>query len=91
MFGVGLLHCKEFGFGKGVLLEKGGFQKSPFARDSRDFRDVREPPDCGKQRRIRPFARDSRDFRDFRDSRDFSGEKTPLVMTLFPVPKNHDI
>ena len=61
----------KIGFGKRGLLEKGSFQKSPFARDSieyRDSRDPREPPDCGKQRRIRPFSRDSRDFRDSRDS-----------------------
>ena len=40
-----------FGFGKRGLLEKGSFQKSPFSRDSREFRDSRvsrEPPDCGK-------------------------------------------
>ena len=42
--------------------------------------------DSGKQRRIRPFSRDSRDFRDFRDSRDSPSEKTPFVMTPFPVP-----
>ena len=41
----------NFGFGKRGLLEKGSFQKSPFSRDSREFRDSRdfgEPPDCGK-------------------------------------------
>ena len=45
------------------LLEKGSFQKSPLSRDSREFRDSRdskEPPDCGRQRRIPPFSRDSR-------------------------------
>ena len=47
------------GFGKRGLLEKGSFQKSPFSRDSRDFRD---PPDCEKQRRIRPLSRYSREF-----------------------------
>ena len=50
-------------FGKRGLLEKGSFQKSPVSRDSREFRDSRdsrEPPDYGKQRRIRPFSRDSR-------------------------------
>ena len=80
------------GFGKGGLLEKGSFQKSPFSRDSREFRDSRdsrEPPDCGKQRRIRPFSRDSREFRDFRDSRDSSSEKTPFVMTPFSGPDFH--
>ena len=40
------------------LLEKGSFQKSPV---SRDFRDSREPSECGKQRRIRPFSRDCRE------------------------------
>ena len=42
-----------FGIGKRGLLEKGSFQKSPFARDSgefRDSRDSREPPDYGKKR-----------------------------------------
>ena len=76
----------KIGFGKRGLLEKGSFQKSPFSRDSREFRDsrdFREPPDCGKQRRIRPFSRDSREFRDSRDSRDSSSEKTPFVMTPF--------
>ena len=33
------------------LLEKGSFQKSPFSRDSKDSR---QPPQCGKQRRLRP-------------------------------------
>ena len=44
--------CKQkIGFGKRGLLEKGSFQKSPFSRDSREFRDSRDfrgPPDCGK-------------------------------------------
>ena len=78
------------GFGKRGLLEKGSFQKSPFSRDSREFRDSRvsrEPPDCGKERRFRPFSRDSRESRDFRDSRDFSSEKTPFVMTPFSGPE----
>ena len=68
------------------LLEKGSFQISPFSRDSREFRDSREPPDSGKQRRIGPFPRDSREVRDFRDSRDSSSEKTPFAMTPFSVP-----
>ena len=61
-------------------------QKSPFSRDSREFRDSRdfgEPPDCGKQRRIRSISRDSRDFRDSRDS----SRKTPFVMTPFSGPE----
>ena len=29
------------GFGKRGVLEKGSFQKSPFSRDSREFRDSR--------------------------------------------------
>ena len=55
----------RIGFGKRGLLEKGSFQKSPFSRDSREFRDSRDfrgPPDCGKQRRIQPFSRDSREI-----------------------------
>ena len=32
------------------------------------------------------MSRDSRESRDFRDSRDSSSEKTPFVMTPFPVP-----
>ena len=53
---------------QGSFLEKGSLQKSPFSKESRDFR--RESPDSGKQRRIRPSSGDSREFRDFRDSRD---------------------
>ena len=78
------------GFGKRGLLEKGSFQKRPFSRDSREFRDSRvsrQLPDCGKQGRIRPFSRDSRESRDFRDSRDSSSEKTPFVMTPFSGPE----
>ena len=41
------------------------------ARESREFRDCEEPPNSGKQRRIRPF----REFRTFRDS---SSENTPF-------------
>ena len=75
------------GFGKGGLLEKGSFQKSPFSRDSREVRDSREPPDSGKSRRIRPFSRDSRESRDFRDSRDSSSEKDPFRNDHFFRPR----
>ena len=54
------------------LVEPLGTYCSCFERDSRD------PPDFGKQRRIRPFSRDSKEFRDSRDS---SSEKTPSIMT----------
>ena len=93
---VSRLPCPSFpfgakiGFGKRGLLEKGSFQKSPFSRDSREFRDsrdFREAPNSGKERRIRPLSRDSREFRDFRDSRDSSSEKTPFVMTPFSGPE----
>ena len=80
------LELIRIGFGKRGLLEKGSSQKSPFSRESREFRDSREPPDCGKQGRIRPFFRDSRDFRDSTDSRDCCSEKTPFVMTPFSGP-----
>ena len=84
-------------------MEKGSFQKSPFSRDSREFRDSRDLADCGKQRGIRPFSRDSREFRDFRDSRDFSREKDPFrndpffrsrldncsLCKIQPTPKYH--
>ena len=76
----------EVGFGQRGPLERGSFQKSPFSTYSREFRDSREPPDCGKQGRIGPFFRDSREFRDFRDSRDSSSQKTPFVMTPFSGP-----
>ena len=71
------------GSGKGVfwkrgLLEKGSFQKSPFSRDSREFRDSREPPDRGKQRRIRPFSRDSREFRETLEILEIPPVKRPL-------------
>ena len=59
-------------------MVQGSVQKSAFSRDSR------EPPDCGKQRRIQPFSRESREIRDSRDS---SSEKTSFVVTLFPAPK----
>ena len=42
---------QSLGFGKRGLLEKGSFQKSPFSRDSREFRasrDFRESPDFGQ-------------------------------------------
>ena len=42
---------RSLGFGKRGLLEKGSFQRSPFSRDFREFRDsrdFREPPDSGK-------------------------------------------
>ena len=60
------------------------------SRDSRGFRDSgdsREPPDSGKQRRIRPFSRGYWEVRDFRDSGDSSSEKTPFVMTPFSGPE----
>ena len=46
------------GIGKRGLLEKGSFQKNPFSRDPREFRDSREPQECGKQKGIRPFSRE---------------------------------
>ena len=46
----------QIGFGERVLLEKGSFEKSPFSRDFREFRDSREPQDSGKQERIQPFS-----------------------------------
>ena len=33
---------------KGVFWEKGSFQKSPFSRDSREFRDFREASEFWK-------------------------------------------
>ena len=42
---VGELRAADLGFGKRGLLEKGSFQKSPFSRDSREFRDSRSLPD----------------------------------------------
>ena len=64
-FGVGVLkptkilrrrgYLVQSGSEKGVLLEKGSFQKSPFSRVSREFRDSRDfieilenPAGCGK-------------------------------------------
>ena len=78
-------HCAIRVWKKG-LLDKVSFQKNPFSRDSREFRDSRdsgEPPDCGRKRRIRPFSRDSRESRDFGDSRVSSSEKPFFVMTPF--------
>ena len=70
--------------GKRGLLENGSFQKSPFSRDSREFRDSR---DCGKQRRFRPFSRDSREFRGRKTGLRFAG----FVFLTFPGPlASHD-
>ena len=33
---------------KGVICKRGSFHRSPFSRDSREFRDSRETPDSGK-------------------------------------------
>ena len=75
---------KKGSFGKGVFFEQSIFWRS---RDSKECRDFREPPSCGKQRRIRPLSRDSREFRDFGNSRDSSGEETPLsLMTPLSGP-----
>ena len=82
IFGTYKLWCS--GSEKGVFWKRGLSEKSS-SRDSgefRDSRDSREPSDSGKQRRTRPFSRDSRDFRKFRDS---STDKTPFLMTRFPV------
>ena len=80
------MSVKTVRFGKRGLLEKGSFQKGPFSRVSRELRerDSAEPPDWGRQRRIRPF---SRDCREFRDSRDFPSEKTPFIMTPSSGPE----
>ena len=60
--GFGALRQELIGFGKRGLLEKMGlFRRVQFSRDSGEVwesRDCREPPDCGKQRRIRPFSRE---------------------------------
>ena len=78
---------------KGFFLEKGSFQKSPFSRDSREYRDLEilESPQIGKQRRIWPLSKDSWEFRDFGDSRDSLGWKTPFVMDPFSGPDIRDV
>ena len=82
---------------KGVFWKRGLFRKAHFLENLENLENLEileileileNSPDCGKQRRIRPFSRDCREFRDFRDSRDFSGEKTPFVMTPFSGPEN---
>ena len=65
---------------KGVFWKRGLFRKIYFLEILE-----REPPGCGKQRRIRRFSRDSRDFRDSRDS---SSEKTPFVVTPSSGPES---
>ena len=55
--------------------------------------EILEKPQTGKQRRIRPSSRDPREFKDFRDSRDprdSSSDKTPFIVTPFPVPDRAD-
>ena len=89
----GVLQCSVM---HGSGSEKGSFGKRVFPGEPVHFLEILEnlenleilesQADCGKQRRTLPFSRDSREFRDFRDSRDSSSEKTPFVMTLFPVP-----
>ena len=78
------------GFGKGVswkrgLLEKGSLQKNPFSTDPRkfrEFRDSREPPDCGKQRRIQPFSRESRESLEILEILEIPPVKRPLSYPL---------
>ena len=72
----------RFGFRQRGLLAKGPFQKNPFSRDSRELRDSRETPDCGKQRRIRPFLEVLENL-----EIDASSEKTPFVMIPFSGPE----
>ena len=82
----------SFGFGKRGLWKRGLFRTIHFLEILENLEILemlaREPPDCGKQRRLRPFSRDSREFRDFRNSRDSSSEKTPFVMTPFSGPES---
>ena len=75
------LNCVGIRVRKKGSFGKGSFQKSPFSRDSREFRELREPSDLWKRKEIPTCSRDSREFRDFRD---LSNEKTPFLMTLFP-------
>ena len=70
--------------------KRGLFRKVHFLEILENSRDSGEPPDCGKQRRIRPFARESSQFRDFRESKDSSSEKTPFAMTLFSGPERRE-
>ena len=74
------------GFRKRGLLEKGSFQKSPFSRDFREFRDsrvFREPPDCGKQGDSDRFLEIVENL----EILEISTVKRPFVMTpLFPFP-----
>ena len=62
------------------LLEKGPLQKSPFSRDSREFRDLENPQTLEKKGESDHVL----------DSRDSSSEKTPFVMTPFPGPDQRD-
>ena len=57
--------------------EKRVLWKRDLSREFRDSRDSREPPDCGKQRRMRPFSRDSREF---------SGDSPIKIKSAFPPP-----
>ena len=67
-------------FGKrGPFNSFWSFQKSPFPRDSREFRDSREPQTVENKGESDNFSRDFREVRDFRDSRDSSSEKTPFI------------
>ena len=50
------------------------FSEKSFSREIRNSRESREPPDCGKQRRIRPFVEILEIL---------PVEKTPFVMTPF--------
>ena len=81
-----MLGPETSGSAKGVFWIRGLFRKVHLLEILENFKDSREPPECGKQRRIRPCSRDSREFRDSRGSRgsrELSIEKTPFVMTPF--------
>ena len=51
-------HMTSFGTRKRGVVAKGSFQSCPL---SREFRDAKDFPECGKQWTIRPFSRDSRE------------------------------
>ena len=79
------------GFEKRGLLEKGSFHKSPFSRDSREFRDsrdFREPPDSGKNKgESDHFVEILEILREILEIP--SSEKTVFVVTPFAVPELH--
>ena len=74
------------GFGQKGSFGKGCFQKSHFLEILENLEILERPQTVKNKGQSQSFSRDSRECRDCRDFRDSSSEKTPFVVTPFPVP-----